>query len=178
MAEEGDDYVIKASVPGVKPEDIDVTIADIVLTIKGEVKEEHESEERRARRREVAEMIHNAQEQGTSQNDAEYDDAKMEQGRVEGRILEVEDILRRSRIIDEEGAHHAGRVVLGSGVQVDQDGATRHYQIVGAPEADPLNGKISNESPVGAALLGKAVGDTVDVNVPKGVIKVKVLKID
>ncbi len=147
-------------------------------THEGKTKFEHELEELRARRREVAEMIHNAQEQGTSQNDAEYDDAKMEQGRVEGRILEVEDILRRARIIDETGAHQSGRVILGSGVQVDQDGKLYHYRIVGAPEADPVNGKISNESPVGAALLGKAVGDSVEVNVPRGVIKVKVLKID
>jgi transcription elongation factor GreA len=155
-----------------------MTDKPVPLTREGKTKLEHELEELRARRREVAEMIHNAQEQGTSQNDAEYDDAKMEQGRVEGRILEVEDILRRARIIDESGAHHAGRVMVGSGVQVDQDGTVRHYQIVGAPEADPLNGKISNESPVGAALLGKAAGDSVEVNVPKGVIKVKVLKID
>jgi transcription elongation factor GreA len=132
----------------------------------------------RVRRREVAEMIHNAQEQGTSQNDAEYDDAKMEQGRVEGRILELEDILRRAKVIDESAAHASGRVVVGSGVKVDQDGVVRHYQIVGGPEADPVNGKISNDSPVGLALLGKAVGETVSVNVPKGVIKVKVLQID
>jgi transcription elongation factor GreA len=69
-------------------------------------------------------------------------------------------------------------VVLGSGVHVDWAGADRHFQIVGAPEADAANGKISNESPVGSALLGKAVGDVIDVNAPKGLIKVKVLKID
>ena len=122
--------------------------------------------------------IHDAQQQGTSQNDAEYDDAKQEQGMIEGRILEVEDLLRRATIIDETSAHHAGRVMLGSGVEVEQDGSFRHYQIVGAPEADAAKGKISNESPVGAALLGKTVGDVVDVHVPKGAIKVKVLKID
>lgn len=97
---------------------------------------------------------------------------------VEGRILEIEDILRRAVTIDEAGAHTAGRVLVGSGVEVEQDGKRRHYRIVGAPEADPATGKISNESPVGAALLGRAVGDTVDVNVPRGVIKVKVVKID
>jgi transcription elongation factor GreA len=155
-----------------------MTDKPVPLTREGKAKLEQELDQLRTRRREVAELIHNAQEQGTSQNDAEYDDAKMEQGRVEGRVLEVEDLLRRARIIDEETAHHSGRVMLGSGVQVEQDGVARHYQIVGAPEADPLNGKISNESPVGSALLGKAIGDTVDVNVPKGVIKVKVIKID
>jgi transcription elongation factor GreA len=155
-----------------------MTDKPVPLTHEGKAKLEDELEQLRVQRRLVAERIHNAQEQGTSQNDAEYDDAKQEQGMVEGRILEMEDILRRATIIDEAGAHHAGRVVIGSGVQVDQGGAKRHYQIVGAPEADPANGKISNESPVGSALLGKAVGDVVDVNVPKGMIKVKILKID
>ncbi|MFN8507073.1 MAG: transcription elongation factor GreA [Dehalococcoidia bacterium] len=150
----------------------------VPLTREGKAKLEEELEQLRQQRRVVAERIHNAQELGTSQNDAEYDDAKLEQGMVEGRILEVEDILRRASIIDEDGAHRSGRVVLGSGVEVDQDGKVRHYQIVGAPEADPVHGKISNESPVGAALLGRQVGDVVDVNAPKGVIKVKVLKID
>ena len=150
----------------------------VPLTREGKAKLEDDLEDLRLQRRSVAERIHNAQEQGTSQNDAEYDDAKLEQGMVEGRILEIEDILRRATIIDEKGAHASGRVVVGSGVEVDQDGRKRHYQIVGAPEADPANGKISNESPVGSALLGRAVGDVIDVNVPKGVIKVKVLKID
>lgn len=155
-----------------------MTDKPVPLTREGKAKLEHELEDLRVRRREVADMIHDALEQGSSQNDAEYDDAKMEQGRVEGRILEVEDILRRSRLIDEDGAHHAGRVMVGSGVELDWAGAKRHYQIVGAPEADAANGKISNESPVGAALLGKAVGDVIDINAPKGLIKVKVLKID
>ncbi len=155
-----------------------MTDKPVPLTREGKAKLEQELEELRVRRREVAEMIHNAQEQGTSQNDAEYDDAKLEQGRVEGRILELEDIIRRARLIDEDGAHSSGRIIIGSGVELDWDGAKRHYQIVGAPEADAAKGKISNESPVGSALLGKAVGDVIDINAPKGVIKVKVLKID
>ncbi|MCC6381130.1 MAG: transcription elongation factor GreA [Dehalococcoidia bacterium] len=155
-----------------------MTDKQVPLTAEGKSKLEEELEQLRAQRRIVAERIHNAQEQGTSQNDAEYDDAKQEQGMVEGRILEIEDILRRAVIIDVRVAQTAGRVVLGSDVEVEQDGARRRYQIVGAPEADPMHGKISNESPVGSALLGRAVGDTVDVNVPKGVIKVKVLNID
>jgi len=150
----------------------------VPLTREGKEKLEDELEELRAQRRIVADRIHNAQEQGTSQNDAEYDDAKQEQGMIEGRILEIEDILRRATIIDESAAQASGRVMLGSRVEVDQDGALRKFQIVGAPEADPANGKISNESPVGSSLLGRAVGDTVEVNVPRGVIKVKVLKID
>lgn len=155
-----------------------MTDKPVPLTREGKARLEEELEALRVQRRIVAERIHNAQEQGTSQNDAEYDDAKQDQGMVEGRILEMENILRRAEIIDEAGAHNAGRVMIGSSVQVEQDGAKRHYQIVGAPEADPANGKISNESPVGLALLGKGVGDTVQVNVPKGVIKVRVLSID
>lgn len=150
----------------------------VPLTREGKAKLEADLGERRAQRRVIAERIHNAQEQGTSQNDAEYDDAKLEQGMIEGRILEIEDLLRRATIIDEVGAHKSGRVMIGSGVEVLQDGKKHHYQIVGAPEADPVNGKISNESPVGSALLGREVGATVDVLVPKGVIKVKVVKID
>ena len=150
----------------------------VPLTREGKAKLEADLEERRAQRRLIAERIHNAQEQGTSQNDAEYDDAKLEQGMIEGRILEIEDLLRRATIIDEAGAHKSVRVMIGSGVEVVQDGKTRHYQIVGAPEADPANGRISNESPVGAALLGREVGTTVEVLAPKGVIKVKVVKID
>jgi transcription elongation factor GreA len=150
----------------------------VPLTREGKTKLEQELEDLRAQRRTVAERIHNAQEQGTSQNDAEYDDAKQEQGRLEGRVLEVEDILRRAVMIDEKEASKAGRIVVGSNVEVEQEGKRRQYQIVGAPEADPANGRISNESPVGAALLGRGVGDSVDVNVPKGVIKVKVVKID
>ncbi len=155
-----------------------MTDKPVPLTREGKAKLETELEELRAARKAIAERIHNAQELGSSQADAEYEDAKQEQGRTEGRILEMEDTLRRAVIIDEVSAHHANRVVIGSGVEVEQDGKRRHYQIVGVPEADPANGKISNESPVGVALLGKAVGDTVDVNVPRGVIKVKILKID
>ncbi|MFN0147295.1 MAG: transcription elongation factor GreA [Dehalococcoidia bacterium] len=155
-----------------------MTEKQVPLTHDGKARLQDELEQLRAQRRSVAERIHNAQEQGTSQNDAEYDDAKQQQGMVEGRILEVEDILHRAVIIDEKSAHVAGRVLLGSGVEVEQDGKHHHYQIVGAPEADPMNGKISNESPVGSALLGRAVGETIDVHVPKGAIKVKILKID
>ncbi len=150
----------------------------VPLTSEGKAKLEEELADLREKRHSVADRLHNAQEAGTSQNDAEYDDAKLEQGMLEGRILETEDILRRAIPIDEKTAHKAARVIVGSGVQVDQGGKKVHYQIVGAPEADPANGKISNESPVGSALLGKAVGDSVDVSVPKGVLKVKVLKID
>lgn len=155
-----------------------MTDKTVPLTLAGKANLEDELVALREQRRGVAERIRDAQELGTSQNDAEYDDAKLEQGMVEGRILEIEDILRRATIIGDGKSNGSGRVVLGSRVAVAQDGAERHFQIVGAPEADPAKGKISNESPVGAALLGKIVGDTVDVHVPRGVVKIKIIKID
>jgi transcription elongation factor GreA len=131
----------------------------------------------REERKLVSERIQNARELGTSQTDAEYDDAKLDQGRIEGRILEIDDILRRAVIIDETQAHGSARIMIGSSVRVDQDGAERNFQIVSPPEADAAQGRISNDSPVGSALLGKKAGDTVEINVPRGVIKIKVLDI-
>lgn len=153
-----------------------MTDKTVPLTLDGKAKLEVELEDLRTQRRAVAERIHNAQELGTSQNDAEYDDAKQEQGMVEGRILEIEDILRRASIIT--SSKNGGRISLGSIVVVSQAGKEQSFQIVGAPEADPANGKISNESPVGRALLGKAIGDTVDVNAPRGVVKMEVVRVE
>lgn len=150
----------------------------VPLTLKGKDRLADELETLRNERKSVSERIHNARELGSSQADAEYDDAKTEQGRIEGRILEIEDLLRRAVIIDEKEARNAARVVIGSGVKVDQDGVERHYQIVGPPEVDVAKGRIPNDSPVGQALLGKQVGDVVEVNAPRGVTKIKVLEID
>lgn len=155
-----------------------MTEKTVPLTPEGRDKLLKELEELRSRRKLIAERIHHAQELGTSQTDAEYEDAKQEQGMVEGRILEIEDILRRAVIIDETKVQGMGRVVVGSRVEVEQDGQVRVFRIVGAPEADPSAGKISNESPVGRALLGRTAGEVVEVNVPKGVIKLKILKVE
>ncbi len=155
-----------------------MTAKMVPLTHEGKAKKELELEQLRHQRKTIAERIHDAQELGTSQNDAEYADAKGEQGMVEGRIMELEDLLRRSVLIDEASAHASGYVVVGSGVQVEQNGKTVHYQIVGAPEADPRQGRISNESPVGAALLGRSSGETVDVHVPSGMLKIRIVTID
>jgi transcription elongation factor GreA len=150
----------------------------VPLTPEGKARLASELEGLRGERKAVSERIHNARELGSSQADAEYDDAKIEQGRIEGRILEIEDILRRAVLIDEKQAHHAARVVVGSGVKVEQDGVERHFQIVGPPEADVAKGRIPNDSPVASALLGKKVGDVVEVNAPRGVTKIKLLAID
>ena len=150
----------------------------VPMTKEGVAKLQSELESLKLDRKTVADHIHTARELGTSQNDAEYDNAKQEQSLLEGKILEIEDVLRRAVMIDEEGAHHASNVVIGSGVKVRQDGKTRHYQIVGKPEANAAEGLISNESPLGSALLGRSKGDEVEIEVPRGVIKLKVLAID
>jgi transcription elongation factor GreA len=129
---------------------------------------------RTVKRREVAERIHAAREFQTTQNNPEYEDAKSELELIEARIRQLEEQLQRAVIIDEERAHHASAVMLGSTVTVTVDGADREYTIVGSAEADPAQGRISNESPVGRALLGKRVGDEVQVVAPRGIMKMKV----
>ncbi len=129
------------------------------------------------RRQEVADRIHRAKELGGTANNAEYDDAKNEQAFVEGRILTLEKMIKDATIIS-AGAP-SGRVKPGSKVTVrNQDGEVEHYTIVGSAEADPSEGKISNESPVGCTLLGKRVGDEVEVHTPAGVIKLIVAEIN
>jgi transcription elongation factor GreA len=132
---------------------------------------------RNVRRPEVAERIHQAKELASAQNNAEYEEAKNEQAFVEGRIMTVEHLLQNATVIDEEAAHHASRVQLGARVTVQDDGKTMEYTIVGPAEARPTEGMISNESPVGRALLGKRVGDQVQVNVPRGVLKLTITSI-
>jgi transcription elongation factor GreA len=130
---------------------------------------------RNVRRPEVAERIHAAKELASAQNNAEYEEAKNEQAFVEGRIMTLQHLLQNATIIDEEAAHHASLVQIGSTVHVqDADGKAIEYTIVGAAEARPTGGLISNESPVGMALLGKRVGDEVQISVPKGVLRLTV----
>ncbi len=130
------------------------------------------------RRREVAEKIQQAKELSSTQNNAEYEDAKNEQAMVEGRIAQLKSLLTNATIIDEDGAHRSKQVMLGSHVKVKTDkGKAQEYTIVGPAEADPRDGKISNESPVGRALIGKKLNDEVQVMAPKGVITMKITKI-
>jgi transcription elongation factor GreA len=130
------------------------------------------------RRSEVADKILQAKELASTQNNAEYEDAKNEQAMVEGRILQLQSLIQNATIIDEDGAHRSKQVTLGSHVKVRTgDGKSQEYTIVGPAEADPREGKISNESPVGRALMGKRVNDEVEVNAPKGVMTLKVTRI-
>ncbi len=130
------------------------------------------------RRGEVAERIKEAISYGDISENAEYDSAKNEQAELEDRIIKLENMLRKGKIINEDeltGDH----VNLGLRVQVRdrQSGDKFEYVIVGATEADPFAGKISNESPVGKALLGKATGDSVDIQTEMGPLSLEVLKI-
>ena len=128
------------------------------------------------RRAEVAQRIHDAKEMVGAQNTPEYEDARNEQAFVEGRILTLENIIQNSVIIEE--AHDHQRVSLGSTVAViNHKGEREHYTIVGSAEADPKAGRVSNESPVGLALLGKSVGDEVQVNAPAGVLRWTIVSI-
>jgi transcription elongation factor GreA len=130
------------------------------------------------RRREVADKIHAAKELSSTQNNAEYEDAKNEQAMVEGRILQLQSLLQNATIIDSEGAQKSKSVTLGSNVKMKTaEGKSVEYTIVGPAEADPREGKISNESPVGRALLGKKLHDEVQVNAPKGIVTYKITKV-
>lgn len=130
------------------------------------------------RRPQVAEQIHRAKELGGTVDNAEYDDAKNEQAFVEGRILTLESMIKSATLI-KEGKSPSSFVKLGSKVRVrNQDGEEEHYTIVGSAEASPSEGRISNESPVGSALLGKRVGDEVEAEAPAGTLKLKLIAIE
>jgi len=129
------------------------------------------------RRQEVAERLHAAMEEGDIDENAEYDDAKNEQAFVEGRILMLEAMLKNAVLIDEQGKSN-DEVVLGSKITVvEGDNPPEVYHLVGAAEADPTRGKISNESPLGKALMGRRVGDTVQVNAPAGLLTFRITAI-
>ena len=152
---------------------------EVFLTPEGLERLKAELEYLRAvRRQEVAEQIRKAKEAGSTVNNAEYDDAKNQQAFVEGRILTLERMIRNASIIAAESLP-SDQVKLGSKVIVhNQDGEEEHYIIVGSAEVNPAEGKISNESPIGQALLGKRVGDWIQVQVPAGVINLTVAKIE
>ncbi len=116
-----------------------------------------------AQRGDIAERIKTAREFGDLAENAEYTSARQEQERVEGRISEIENILQNVEVIKKPKGDH--KVQLGSTVTL-KNSVTKQFQVVGTVEADPLNGKISDESPIGQALLGKKVGDAVEIKTP------------
>ena len=127
------------------------------------------------RRAEVAARIHEAKEHGDITENAEYEDAKNEQAFVEGRIQALSALIKNAVVIDEN--HSTTHVQIGSTVTIQSDDGKEKFTIVGSAEAAPAQGRISNESPVGRALLGRKKGDTVTVTVPAGDSSYKIVSI-
>jgi transcription elongation factor GreA len=150
-----------------------------VLTYEGLKSLEEELHElRTVRRKDVAEKIKEARGQGDLSENAEYDAAKEEQAEIEARIAVIEKILQNVELIDEDDLSTES-VSLGSTVRVfDQEfNEELEYTIVGSQEANPFKGKISNESPLGKALLNRRAGDEIDVDAPEGIIHYKLIDI-
>lgn len=152
---------------------------EVLLTVQGLKRLEEELEQYKSvRRRDVAERIKQAIEFGDISENSEYEDAKNEQAWIEGRILTLEKMLRNAKIIDDENLG-TDEVTLGSTVMIRdiEFDEVLEYTIVGSMEADPGNSMISNESPVGRAILGKSKGSVVEVTVPAGVLKYQIVDI-
>ncbi len=133
---------------------------------------------RTAKRQEVASRLHEAMEGGELIENAEYEAAKNEQAFVEGRIQELEILLATARVIEENGKDKSGTIQVGSKVTIKEQGFdSETYTIVGVAEASPRDGKISNESPIGKAILGHRSGEEVVVETPSGTYKVKITKV-
>jgi transcription elongation factor GreA len=128
------------------------------------------------RRVEVAERIRQARDFGDISENAEYTEAKNEQGLLEGRIQTLEAMVRNAVVIEDE-PREAGVVGVGASVTVSTEDGEETYSIVGAAEADPLHGRISNESPLGRALLGHRAGDAVEWTAPSGTSHLKILSV-
>lgn len=148
----------------------------ILLTPEGleEIKKEYE-ELTGKRRKEVAQRIQEARELGDLTENAEYDSAREEQASIEGRIAELEEMMKRAEVVKNNKC--SVEIGVGCRVRVHLEDQDQEFQIVGAPEADPASGKISHESPLGQALLGKKVGDKIEVDAPVGKLIYKILDI-
>jgi transcription elongation factor GreA len=162
-----------------KKESIIMPEKQIILTAEGLKKIEQKLDHLKSvRRREVAERIKQAIEFGDISENSEYEDAKNEQAFIEGEILTLEKMLRKAKLIDEDEIS-ADVVTIGSTVVLKdlEFGDILEYTIVGSAEADPTESRISNESPVGEAILGRKVGSVVEVNVPAGTLKYEIVDI-
>ena len=152
-----------------------------ILTYEGLKQLEEELQDLKVnKRKEVAEKIREAREQGDLSENAEYDAAKDEQRDIEARIEEIDKILRNAEVVVEEDVD-VNKINIGCKVRLldlDYEDEELEYKIVGSTEANSLKGKISNESPVGKALMGAKVGDTISVETQAGMVQYKVLGIE
>ena len=149
---------------------------EIVLTKEGLEKMERELDDLKSvHRRAVNDRIRQAKEFGDLSENAEYENAKQEQAFIEGRIMKLESMIRNARLID-ESEYAADEVHLGATVKVKdvKSNSIHEFWIVGSAEADPVNQRISNESPLGRSLIGHKKGETVDVATPRGIVKYKI----
>lgn len=144
------------------------------ITEVGKKELEAELEALKGRRGEIADRIAEARDYGDLSENADYDTAREDQALVETRISEIEDILANAEIIK---ANSSSRVAVGSTVELKSNGKTVTYTLVGPVEADPLEGKISNESPIGIALMGRKVGENATITTPKGEVVYEIVKI-
>lgn len=144
------------------------------ITDAGRKELEAELLQLKGRRGDIAIKIAEARDYGDLTENAEYDSAREEQGLVETRIAEIEDILMNA---EEIKARKSSKVHLGSKVELKNGGKSFNYTVVGPVEADPINGRVSNESPIGVALMGKAVGDEATITTPKGSTTYKIISI-
>ena len=156
-----------------------MTQKEILLTPEGLKKLEKELETlKTVKRKEVAQWIKQALEFGDISENSEYDDAKNEQAFVEGRIIALEKVLRNAKVVHDD-EHAEGEAVIGRWVKLKdlETNEIFEYKIVGSAEADPGNAKISNESPVGKALIGKTPGAVINVEVADGVLQYELLEV-
>lgn len=144
------------------------------ITDEGKKELEAELAELVGRRGAIADKIAEARDFGDLSENAEYDSAREEQGLVESRVAEIEDILLNAELIK---AVKSSKVILGSKVELKNGKKTTTYSVVGPVEADPLEGKISNESPLGEALMGKKVGDSATISTQKGEVTYEIVAI-
>ena len=150
---------------------------EVILTPQGFEKLKTELDElTTVRRREVAERIKQAREFGDISENSEYDDAKNEQAMLEAQIAELDERLRAARVIDTADLSK-DVVEIGSTIELEGPMGREVYQVVGSAESDPDDGRLSNESPIGRAVLGSRAGDSLDVTTPNGNVKVKVVSI-
>jgi transcription elongation factor GreA len=153
---------------------------EIFLTPEGLKKLEEELNHlKTVKRQEIADKIQEAKESRSAVISPEYEEAKNEQGFVEGRILELENMIKNAKIIHHEEVKKKGsHIELGTKVEIKfADGKKENYTIVGSAEANPGEGKISNESPMGKALLNKKVGEEIEFDAPAGKLKLKITEI-